>query len=61
MVNNTLHRKIKLSNTNLTKNRVNTDGLKELVGPAPQETPVVLLLNHMIIIRYGNRVEHKYA
>ena len=29
MVNNTPHRKIKLSNTNLTKNGVNTDGLKE--------------------------------
>jgi hypothetical protein len=29
MVTNTPHRKIKLSNTNLTKNGVKTDGLKE--------------------------------
>ena len=29
MVNNTLHRKIRLSNTNLTKNGVNAGGLKE--------------------------------
>ena len=61
MIYNILHRKLKIKQYKPDyKPGLNSGAPERLAVPAPLVTPVMLLLNDMNIIWYGNSVEHQY-